>query len=165
MARAPPTDRSPIPTRLRVPRPPGRANGRPAGTLRLRSRTDVKLVRRAWEAFARGDVSGVLTAVHPQARWHAAGDPDGEGACHDRDDVEAFLRDLLADGVTAELLDVRDAGDRVVALIQRRPPDPEDRPPPHGELITVRAGEITEIVSYPTMEDALAAAGVEDGRA
>ena len=126
--------------------------------------TGTALVRRAWEAFARGDVDAAVAALDPQVRWHGAGDPGSEGACHDRQDAEAFMRGLLADGVTAELLEVHEAGDRIVALVQKRQPAGEDdQPPPHGELITVRDGRITEILSYPTLEEARAAAGSVDG--
>jgi hypothetical protein len=60
--------------------------------------------------------------------------------------------------VTAELLDIRDAGDRLVAVIRSHvPPEWERRPEPHGELITVRDGKVTEMVVYPTVDEALAA--------
>ena len=97
-------------------------------------------------------------------RWHGAGDPDSEGACHSRQDAEAFIRGLLADGVSAELLDIREAGDRLVALVQmRHRASEDDQPPPHGELITVRYGKVTEMLSYPTLEDAQAAAETAGG--
>jgi len=62
-------------------------------------------------------------------------------------------------GLTAELLDVRDAGDRLVAIIHTHaPPEWEHSPDPHGEVVTVRDGRIVEMVIYPTVDDALAAA-------
>ena len=126
--------------------------------------TDVALIRRAWDAFARGDVDAAVEAFDPQVRWHGAGDPDSQGACHSRQDAEAFLRGLLAGGVTAELLEVREAGERLVALVQmRHPASGDNQPPPHGELITVRHGKVTEMLSYPTLEDAQAAAGRAGG--
>jgi ketosteroid isomerase-like protein len=126
---------------------------------------DVQLVRGAFDAFARCDVDAAAEALAPEVRWYAAGNPDGEGACHDRADAAAFLRRALAEGMTAELLDVRDAGDRLVAVIHTHAPPEWERssPEPHGELVTVRAGKVTEIVIYPTVEDALAAAGLGAG--
>jgi len=50
------------------------------------------------------------------------GRPDGEGACRSREDAAAFIRRALADGMTAELLDVRDAGHRLVAVIHTHAP-------------------------------------------
>ena len=88
-------------------------------------------------------------------------DPDGEGACHNRDEAATFIRRALADGLTAELLDVREANNRMVAVIHTHaPPDWERSPEPHGELVTVRDGTITEMIVYPTVDDALAAAGL-----
>jgi ketosteroid isomerase-like protein len=43
------------------------------------SRSDVELLRRGWDAFARGDVDGAVEVLDSEVRWHAAGDPDGEG--------------------------------------------------------------------------------------
>lgn len=126
------------------------------------SSSDVELLRGAWAAFARGDVDAAVTALHPQVRWYAHADPDGDGACRNRDEAAAFLRRAIADGLTAELLDVHDAGERLVAVIHTHaPPDWEREPGPHGELVTVRAGKVTEMVVYPTVDDALAAAGVD----
>jgi ketosteroid isomerase-like protein len=124
--------------------------------------SDAEVLRSAWSAFTRGDVDAAACRLHPQVRWYGAGDPDGEGACHNRGDAAAFIRRALADGLTAELLDVRDAGDRLVGVIHTHaPPDWERGPEPHGELVTVRDGLITEMVVYPTVEEALAAAGVD----
>jgi len=123
--------------------------------------SDVELVRSAWDAFSRGDVTAAADMLDPAVRWYGAGEPDGEGACRNRDEAAAFIRRAINDGLTAELLDIRDAGDRLVAVIQTHaPPERERSPEPHGELITVRDGKITEIVVYPTLEDALGAAGL-----
>jgi uncharacterized protein len=128
------------------------------------SQSDVELLRRGWAAFGRGDVDAAVDVLGSQVRWYAAGDPDGEGACHDRADAAAFLQRALAEDMTAELLDVHDAGDRLVAVIHTHaPPEWERGPEPHGELITVRAGKVTEMVVYPTVEDALAAARLGAG--
>lgn len=124
--------------------------------------SDADVLRSAWDAFTRGDVDAAVGQLHPQVRWYGAGDPDGEGACHSRGDVAAFIQRSLADGLTAELLDVRDAGDRLVAVIHTHaPPDSERGPEPHGELVTIRDGLVTEMVVYPAVADALAAAGVD----
>ena len=124
---------------------------------------DAETLRRACDAFTRGDIGAATDALDPDVRWYAAGEPDGEGACHNREEAAAFIRRALADGLTAELLEVREAGDRLVAVIHTHaPPDWERSPEPHGELVTVRDGKITEMVVYPTVEDALAA-GVGEG--
>ena len=125
---------------------------------------DVELLGRAWDAFARADVDAAVDALDPHVRWYGAGEPDGEGACHNREEAAAFIRRALADGLTAELLDIRDAGDRLVAIIHTHaPPEWERSLEPHGELVTVRDGKVTEMVVYPTVEDALIAAGLAPG--
>ena len=124
------------------------------------ARGDVELVRGAWEAFSRGDLEAATAVLHPQVRWHGAGEGEQEGGCHTREEALAFIRRALADGVTAELLDVRPTGDRVVAVLQTRlPPEGGEQPEPHGELVTVRDGKVVEMLVYPTVGEALAAAG------
>jgi ketosteroid isomerase-like protein len=125
------------------------------------TRGDAELLRRGWEAFRRGDVDAAVEVLDRAVHWYAAGSPDGEGACHSRADAAAFLRRALAEGMTAELLDVRDAGDRLVAVIHTHAPaEWHYGSAPHGELVTIRDGKIAEMVIYPTVEDALAAAGL-----
>jgi ketosteroid isomerase-like protein len=123
--------------------------------------TDVELLRRAWAAFARGDLTGATEVLDPAVRWYGAEDPDAETSCRNRDDALAFIQRALADGVTAEPLDFRDAGDRVVVILQAHtPPEWGEQREPHGELVTVRDGKVTEMVVYPTVDEALAAAGL-----
>ncbi len=35
-----------------------------------------------------------------------------------------------------------------------------EQPEPHGELVTVRDGKVTEMVAYPNVDEALVAAGL-----
>jgi ketosteroid isomerase-like protein len=124
-------------------------------------RSDVRLLRRAWQAFGRGDVAAAAATLHPAVRWYPATDPDAEGGCQNRDEATAFLRRAIADGLTAELLDVREAGDRLVAVVDTHAPPEWERPAhPHAEIVTVRDGLITEMVIYPDVPSALAAAGL-----
>lgn len=100
---------------------------------------DIELVRSAWNAFAAGSLDAATAALHPQVRWYAADEPDAEGTCHNRDDVLVFLQRTLADGVSAELLELRESGDRIVAVIDTHvPAEWGEQPPTHGEVVTVR---------------------------
>ena len=127
---------------------------------------DAELVRGLWAAVARGDVDGALETFAPDLRWHGAGDPDG--GCRDRDEARAFVRQALDDGVTAEALEVRTVGSRVLVVVQAHlPPAWGEQPEPHGELVTVVDGEVVEIVVFPTVADATTSAGGQedqDGR-
>ncbi len=119
---------------------------------------DAKLIRELWAAVARGDVDVAVEALDPGVRWHGAGDP--EGGCQNRDEARAFIRQALADGISAEALEVRTAGERVLVVVQiHQPPEWGEQPEPHGELVTVVDGKITEIIVFPTVDDAVAEAG------
>lgn len=123
--------------------------------------SDVQLVRGAWDAFSRGDLAAAAAVLAPGVRWHGADDPDNEGGCRSRDEAVAFIERSLADGITATLLDIHDAGDRLVAVIQARTPREWEQPPDlHGEVITVRDGKVTDMVVYATVEEALGAVGL-----
>jgi ketosteroid isomerase-like protein len=123
------------------------------------AQADIELVRGAWEAFEVGDLEAAAAALHPEVRWYAAEEPDADGTCHSRGDALAFLQTALADGVSAELLELRDFGDHIVSIIRTHvPAEWGEQPPPHGEVVTVRDGKIIEMVVYPTVDGALAAA-------
>jgi uncharacterized protein len=82
--------------------------------------SDVDAVRRAYEAFAAGDLDGVVADMHPEIEWHQAqGLPHG-GLHRGLDEVRAAIFGPLADewwdeftAIPDELLD---AGGEVVVL-------------------------------------------------
>jgi ketosteroid isomerase-like protein len=124
------------------------------------SAADVELLRQAWAAFARGDTEAATKVLDPDVRWYGADDEEQEGGCHSREEALAFIRRSLVDGVTAELLDIRDAGEHIVVIIQSHtPPEWGEQRDPHGEVVTVRNGMVVEMVVHPTVDDALAAVG------
>ena len=46
-----------------------------------------------------------------------------------------------------------------MAILQTRlPPEGGEQPEPHGELVCVRDGKVVEMLVYPTVGEALAAA-------
>ncbi len=99
--------------------------------------------------------------ARPRGALAWADDPDNEDGCHNRDEAVAFIERSLADGITSKLLDIRDAGDRLVAVIEAHtPPEWEQPPDLHGEVISIRDGKVTEMVVYGTVEDALSAVGL-----
>jgi hypothetical protein len=117
---------------------------------------DLELLRGAWEAFAAGNLEAATAALDPRVRWYAAEEPDADGTCHSRGEALAFMRQALADGVGAELLEPREVGDRIVSIIQTHvPPEWGEQPPPHGEVVTVRDHKIVEMVVYPTVDGAM----------
>jgi hypothetical protein len=81
--------------------------------------SDIELLRGAWAAFERGDLDTATQVLDPHVRWYGAGEPDAEGACHNREEARAFIRRALDDGVSTELLDIRDAGEHRLVLVLR----------------------------------------------
>lgn len=57
---------------------------------------DVDVVRRRWEAFARGDVEAATELLDAEVRWYGAGAEAPEDGCHSRDEAIAFIRQALA---------------------------------------------------------------------
>ena len=116
--------------------------------------TNVELARRGFEAALRGDLDAIAELLDPQVKWHG-GDPLAPGACRNRDQALAFMRQaeaIRSGGV--ELVDVVAAGDDQVVVVMR-PPSSEGAPPV-ANLTTFRNGKVVEIVHYPNADDALA---------
>jgi len=84
--------------------------------------TNVELARRGYEAALCGDLDAILELLDPDVKWHG-GDPSAPGACHNRDQALAFMRQARLRGGVGELVEVLDAGDRVVVIM--RPPAQE----------------------------------------
>jgi ketosteroid isomerase-like protein len=123
------------------------------------SATDIELLRGAWAAFERGEIDAATEVLDPDVRWYGVGEPDAEGACHNREQARTFIRRALEDGVSTELLDIADAGEhRLVLILHAHVPADWGERGPHGEVVTVRDGKVSEMVVYPTVEDALTAA-------
>jgi ketosteroid isomerase-like protein len=124
--------------------------------------SNIELVQRGFVAAARGDIGAVTAMLSPEVRWHGAGDE--HGGCQNREQALRWMGDAIARGIRVQLLETRELGDdRVLVLLQRHELRDGDSggqlPPPHGEILTFRAGKVTEMVVYPTAEDALRAAG------
>lgn len=120
---------------------------------------NVDLVRRGYEAVMRGDLDQMRELLDPDVTWHA-GDPAAEFGCHNRQQALAFMRRnwMRREGPPGELVDVVDAGDKVVVIMRRTGDDGE--PELVANLTTFRDGKVVEMVHYPDPDDARAAAGV-----
>jgi ketosteroid isomerase-like protein len=118
---------------------------------------NVELARRGYEAAMRGELEAIGELLDPDVKWHG-GDPDDPGACHDRGEALAVMRRARGRGGIGELVELIDAGDKVV-VIMRLVGDGQ-----RGELTanvtTFRDGRVVEMVHYPDPDDARAAAGI-----
>ncbi len=122
------------------------------------SAANIELARRGFEAALGGDLGAVGELLDSEVKWHG-GDLSAPGACHNREQALEFMRQTRSRGRVGELLDVVDAGDKVV-VIMRAPSHEGEQAAPSANLATFRDGKIIEIVQYPNPEDALVASGV-----
>lgn len=120
--------------------------------------TNVELARRGYEAVLRGDMEAIREFLDPDIKWHG-GDPSAPGACRNRDQALRFMRNARSLRRVGELVDVIDAGDKVVVIM--RPPSEDGEPGAlSANVTTFRDGRAIEMVHFPNPEDARAAAGV-----
>ena len=138
----------------------------------LVSQENVDLVRRALEAFPRGDVEEMLSYMDPESEWHSAIVGGAEGNVYRGH--EGFRR-WFADSLESfeEFRNVwsefRDLGDRVLAFGQvkaRGRPSGVGLESPMGWVFTVRRGKLVKAEGFLSRDDALDAAGLteEDAR-
>jgi ketosteroid isomerase-like protein len=120
--------------------------------------SNVDKARRGFEAALSGDVDAIREFLDPDVKWHG-GDPSAAGACTNREQALEFMRRALSRGRVGELVNVVDAGDKVVVIM--RPVSEDGEPMPlSANLTTFRHGKAIEMVHYPNVQEALAAAGV-----
>jgi ketosteroid isomerase-like protein len=119
------------------------------------TQSNVELARRGYEAALRGDLDLIGDLLAPDVTWHG-GDPTAEGGCHNRGEALAFMRAAFERGGPGELVDVIDAGDKVVLIMRRASPS-GDPAPLTANVTTFRGGHVVEMVHYPDPGEALAA--------
>jgi ketosteroid isomerase-like protein len=112
------------------------------------SAENVEAARRGFQAAMRGDLSVIEGLLDPDVKWHG-GDP--AAGCQNRDEALHFIRQALDSGIEAELVDVIDAGDQVIVVLQ-----PTGADTPRANLTTFKDGQVVEMVAFETPEDAQA---------
>lgn len=121
--------------------------------------SNAELARRGFAAIARGDFDAVAELLDPEVKWHGGVPEEG---CLNRKQALAWMRSApqRRDGPLPELIEVVDAGDRVVVVMQPPPSADDPAPAPTANLSTFRDGKVVEMVHYDDATEALAAAGV-----
>ncbi len=123
---------------------------------------DLESVRRAYDAFARGDLETLTTLLAPDIEWRTTPDVPFMGNYTGRDE---FLRGMdewtsAFDEVTTEVQEMIDAGDNVIVHHRMR-----GRGRDSGvevdlaifQVVAVRDGQLHRMHDYGTREEALAA--------
>lgn len=118
--------------------------------------TNVEKARRGYEAALRGDLEVIGGLLDENVEWHG-GDPSAPYACHNREQALKFMRQALSERGVGELVDVVDAGEKVV-VIMRPPPEDDEKASLAANLTTFRDGKVVEMVHYADPEEAIAAA-------
>jgi ketosteroid isomerase-like protein len=122
------------------------------------SESNADIARRGFDAMLCGDLKVIAEMLDPDVKWHG-GDPSS--GCQNRTEALEFMRNALARrGPVIELVDVVDAGDKVVVIMRPHGPggQGDNQVSPVANLTTFRDGKVVEMVAYPDPDEALAAA-------
>ena len=122
---------------------------------------EVELVRRGYEACARGDLATVKELLDPDVQWHGFDEEDPQGGCRSRDQAIEFIRNAMTQGASVEVLEIRPVGDEVLVILQADLEDDDGQPVPHAELVTVRNDKIASMIVYADIEQAITASGTD----
>jgi ketosteroid isomerase-like protein len=126
---------------------------------------DVELVRRAYEAYSKGDLATAASAYDEDTVWDVTRFRPDEGVHRGLEELARYLgswRETWTEH-SFSLEQLTDAGDRIVAVIRESGRGRASAAPVdirYGQVITVRDGKIVETTVYKDPEDAFAAAGL-----
>jgi ketosteroid isomerase-like protein len=131
------------------------------------SQENVNLVLRVHTAVIQGDLDGLLARVHPKAEYRPATQRalEGEGSVfRGHDGIRRWFGELheLYEDLDAEILEVRDLGDRVVVVFLvrgRGTGSGVTLEQPLAQVVTLREGKVIEIREYFSRDEALEAVG------
>jgi ketosteroid isomerase-like protein len=130
------------------------------------SNENAELIRRAYRAYASGDLDGMLELVDPDLEWTYL-DPALEQptpqVCHGRQELEQVLRHWAEHGLWAELEEVTSSGELVMVGV-RTPGVDAHHGRPGGDqaysVFTVREGRIVALRDCRDRQEALQVAGI-----
>jgi ketosteroid isomerase-like protein len=131
------------------------------------SNENTELIRRAYQAYANGDLAAMLELVDPDLEWTYL-DPALEHptpqVCHGRQELEQVLRDWAEHGLRAELEQVISNGELVMVGVRTPGIDAhfsrggDDRA---YSVFTVREGRIVALRDCRDRLEALQLAGLQ----
>ena len=131
---------------------------------------NIETVRRAWDAWSRGDMEAALTVFAPDVEWDVTrGELPDMGVYHGPEGVLAFFRDWQQESfddyraVPEQFIPVPDG--RVLVRVRQSGTgklsgaalDDDD---PHAQLWTLAGGKVVNVSIYRSWDEALSAAGM-----
>jgi ketosteroid isomerase-like protein len=131
------------------------------------SNENADLIRRAYEAYANGDLATMLKFVDPDLEWTYL-DPTLEQptpqVCHGRHELEQVLRHWAEHGLRAELDEVTSSDELVMVSV--RTPGVDAHHGRRGDdraysVFTVREGRIVALRDCRDRQEALYLAGIQ----
>lgn len=128
------------------------------------SKGNVDIVRRAYDAFARGDIAALRQVLSPDIQWRTTPDVPFLGNYRGIDEFLAAMNEWTEpfDELTTTVEEMIDTGDRVVVRHRMR-----GRGTDSGaevdlvlwQVVTVENGQLTRMHDFATREEAMQAAG------
>ena len=129
------------------------------------SQENVEVYRRAVDATNRHDLGALLDEFDPGVEWHSALVGMGTEVYRGKEGVREMFRDLDENftGMVVEFPEVRDLGDRVLALGHLRAHGHESGVQvgvSFNQLVDFKNGKLIRIRSFLDRQEALEAAGL-----
>jgi ketosteroid isomerase-like protein len=130
------------------------------------SNNNAEVIRRAYQAYANGDLAAMLELVDPELEWTYL-DPTLQHptpqVCHGRHELEQVLRGWAEHGVRAELEEVTSSGELVMVGV--RTPGVDTRLGRRGDdraysVLTVREGRIVALRDCRDRQEAIQVARI-----
>lgn len=118
------------------------------------------LVRKAYEAYGRGDVTRLLELVDPDLEWTyldpSLADPQPQ-VCHGRDQLAWALGRQADRGVNSELEETESCGDKVMVAVHT-PGIDQDRAWQGNDrnylVLTLRQGQVVAMRAFRDLDEA-----------
>ena len=131
------------------------------------SNENADLIRRAYQAYANGDLARMLELVDPDLEWTYL-DPDlahpTPQVCHGRHELERVLRVWAEHGLRAELDEVAGSGELVMVAVRTPGVDAYDGRQEDDRaysVFTVRGGRIVALRDCRDRQEALHLTGIQ----
>jgi ketosteroid isomerase-like protein len=131
------------------------------------SNENAELIRRAYQAYANDDLTGMLELVDPELEWTYL-DPVLEHptpqVCHGRQELEQVLGHWAEHGLRAELEEVTGSGELVMVGVRTPGIDAHYGRPGDDRaysVFTVRDGRIVALRDCRDRQEALQVAGIQ----